>query len=191
MPVSPDCTIAKPSKPEFGRLCWEPTCRAHLPPRAQKWCLEHRGGMFVWQANHMWSEARDLAIRAACQRKHTTPSWEPDEAPRHRPWLTGSRGKGFPELACQPVCAMCGEVTEAPEVDHIVPMNGDVRHVADCRNHQTNLRVLCHDCHKARTAQQRRAQALQRQNEKRGKDAQRTFFAWDAAAFISGKAARR
>jgi 5-methylcytosine-specific restriction endonuclease McrA len=47
------------------------------------------------------------------------------------------------------------------EVNHIVPLNGDPR-TESCFHHQTNLEVLCHDCHVDATNQQRRDGFFQR-----------------------------
>ena len=52
-------------------------------------------------------------------------------------------------------CNRCGGLTTAPEVNHIVPVNG-VRTWRSCLNHQDNLEVLCHACHSEVTAAQRR-----------------------------------
>ena len=54
-------------------------------------------------------------------------------------------------------CARCGEVTFEPEVNHIVPLNGD-RPNLSCGHHQANLEVLCRKpCHVEATAEQRAA----------------------------------
>ncbi len=61
-------------------------------------------------------------------------------------------------------CAECGK-TWYQEIHHVVPLQGRYR-VVTCMNHQQNLQVLCHDCHKAVTARQRNPQAAA------GRDAQ-------------------
>lgn len=50
-------------------------------------------------------------------------------------------------------CALCGQLTEEPEVNHIKPVLGGHRSVT-CLNHEENLEVLCHTCHLGATAQQ-------------------------------------
>ena len=53
------------------------------------------------------------------------------------------------------LCARCGAVTFEPEVNHIVPLNGERPNVS-CGHHQSNLEVLCRKpCHLAETARQR------------------------------------
>lgn len=59
-------------------------------------------------------------------------------------------------------CSACGAKEELSrlravsslEVHHVVPLRGRYR-VTTCMNHQQNLQVLCHDCHRAVTARQR------------------------------------
>ncbi len=164
--IRDDCAIEKPSEPPNGeKLCWEPTCRSPLPPRAQKWCAKHKDGAYLWLANHLWDFARRAVIEAACTRVHE-PDW--NSVVKHRPWLTGERASGWEKLACYPACSKCGKVLkppEAPEVDHIEPMNGDSRSGEDCRHHQDNLRVLCHDCHAKRTADQAALRAADRRGQ--------------------------
>ena len=50
------------------------------------------------------------------------------------------------------MCAICGAVAPAYkyEIDHIVPF------AVEQNNSVENLRLLCHDCHAARSAQQRK-----------------------------------
>lgn len=53
-------------------------------------------------------------------------------------------------------CAKCGGLTEAPEVNHIIPVVGGNRSVS-CLNHEENLEVLCHSCHVPTTKAQAEA----------------------------------
>lgn len=52
-------------------------------------------------------------------------------------------------------CTRCG-ATDALEVNHRLPLLGKPR-TQSCHHHQTNLEVLCHDCHVEATAAQRAA----------------------------------
>lgn len=56
-------------------------------------------------------------------------------------------------LRAQPACVTCGSM-EALEVNHIVPLAGRSRRES-CAHHQSNLEVLCHDCHVDVTNEQR------------------------------------
>ena len=47
-------------------------------------------------------------------------------------------------------CATCGSASYKVEVDHRQRLNGSVRWMS-CFNHQSNLQVLCHPCHVAKT----------------------------------------
>ena len=155
--ISPDCTIKEPSKPEGGeRLCWEPTCRATIPKGARKWCNSHGGRFQWWLRNHKWWVARDFALLAACVSSH--PKGEA-YVKKYGPRNDGFGAHRFYGEPCETQCAICGEITESPEVDHKIPMNGDARNWIDCRNHESNLRVLCHDCHKSVSAIQSTARA--------------------------------
>lgn len=52
-------------------------------------------------------------------------------------------------------CARCGTVIGWDcEVNHIIPRNGG-GYDQGCAHHQSNLEVLCHDCHVRETARQR------------------------------------
>lgn len=55
-------------------------------------------------------------------------------------------------------CTLCGS-SERIEVNHIVPCLGQ-HNLIGCHHHQTNLEVLCHDCHVERTRAQRAAGAF-------------------------------
>lgn len=52
-------------------------------------------------------------------------------------------------------CDQCRTITTKPEVNHVEPRIGR-GYDKGCHNHQTNLQVLCHDCHVAETARQKR-----------------------------------
>ncbi len=51
-------------------------------------------------------------------------------------------------------CERCGTRRRMLETNHIVPVNGGQRD--GCAAHQEGLEALCHDCHGAETARQRR-----------------------------------
>lgn len=54
-------------------------------------------------------------------------------------------------------CAHCKQpIKGTPEVNHIAPRYGK-GYGTGCWNHQSNLEVLCHDCHVAVTRKQRAA----------------------------------
>lgn len=80
----------------------------------------------TFEQEHFWNTARHEAVRRA------------------------GRARGTP-----PTCAKCHLPCD-PEVNHIVPLNGN-RPAFGCCHHQTNLEVLCHACHLIVGAEQRRA----------------------------------
>lgn len=147
--ISEDCNIQPAVKPESGeRLCWNVACRRPLPKRARKWCEFCTYGNAEY-VQHNFQTARLLVIAEACEEPHHDErGWE------HRALVI-----------CEPRCANCGIKTSKPEVDHKVPMNGANRQQPDCRNHASNLRVLCHKCHRRVSAVQARARA----NARKGK----------------------
>ena len=133
-----DCAIPHYTVRVFDSGCWG--CGRTLTGRQRKWC-DRRGSDGVlckdrWAVNHEWNYARSQAITAACVKQH-----------RH----TGSRRYD----PCLPACAACGEPTDEPQVDHTEPMDGDKRTGHDCRNHQSKLQVLDHDCHVSVTNRRR------------------------------------
>jgi 5-methylcytosine-specific restriction protein A len=52
-------------------------------------------------------------------------------------------------LALEPLCRACG--ARATDVDHIIPHKGRAEYAFN----QDNLQSLCHECHKAKTRQER------------------------------------
>lgn len=52
-------------------------------------------------------------------------------------------------------CEECGEFTQAIEVNHVVPCKGK-HSVWGCWHHSSNLELLCHACHVAKTRLQRK-----------------------------------
>ena len=144
--IRDNCTIQKPSKPQNGdRLCWNPDCRAPLTGGQRKWCWQHQWVGSWWYLNHNIQPSRHWTVMLACVEDH------------HNEHVYDTRK--VPLAICVPACAMCGKETTSPEVDHIMPMNGDDRGVEDCRHHIGNLRVLCHWCHVGVTADATRARA--------------------------------
>lgn len=65
---------------------------------------------------------------------------------RHHRW-TQARAEALKRAKRK--CSRCG-ARERLEVDHIIPRNGTPMNPPNCLHHQTNLRVLCHDCHVTR-----------------------------------------
>lgn len=161
--ISPDCTIKPASKPESGaRLCWEPDCRKPLPKYARKWCSAHGGRFQVWLRNHKWWAARDFALLAACVSEHLKGAEFIKKYPRN----DGFGPHCLYTDPCETQCAICHKSTdESPEVDHKIPMEGDARDRPDCRHHEANLRVLCHDCHSRVSAVQAKARAAARRGK--------------------------
>jgi len=140
MAILKTCTVKQPRAPRGKRkTCWNVGCQNLRQGRARKWCPEHFFGS-TYYTEHHWGTARLIAIYAACELEH------------RRHYLD----------VCRPTCAICGEPTAKPEVDHLDPMKGDDRSGEDCRHHQANLRVLCHDDHALVTANQARARAARK-----------------------------
>lgn len=92
----------------------------------------------TFERNHFWNTARVHAVWLACGGSVNE---------------DGSRAV-TPSISGRPICARCKKPCVA-EVNHIVPLNG-YRPSFGCCHHQSNLEVLCHDCHLEATAQQRR-----------------------------------
>ena len=116
------------------RLCRE--CGEFSGGRRSFYCSRECRDTF--DADHFWGTARLAALSRASI------------------WSIGRgdhRGLTRPPLGY--VCARC-EGFKAWEVNHIEPVNGDRQHFS-CRHHQTNLEVLCHQCHLIVTAEQRAA----------------------------------
>lgn len=113
-------------------------CGGGLAPRRQYYCAsnECRDG---FEENHFWGTARLAAIgRATVYRLALSEDYR--GRLYHRPVGT--------------VCARCEQFC-VPEVNHIVPVNGDRRQFS-CAHHLDNLEVLCHGCHVEETNRQRR-----------------------------------
>jgi hypothetical protein len=120
------------------QVCRLATCRAPLTARRTAYCSDAHAREFV--RNHVWSDARRTARRLAkwaCQQCGFKPSLI-----RKDPEALKTYSRHELRL----------------EVNHIAPLRGSYRGVT-CSNHLTNLEVLCHRCHLATTAEQRRALA--------------------------------
>lgn len=124
------------------RVCaW---CGDPLSPRGQRWCPRRASrdratcAQEFWR-NHGWSWARDEAIR----RSSGYPFFIDADPNLHY----GSR---FAEGSCDE----CGSRSSL-EVNHVEPRNGG-GYGDGCHHHQTNLQVLCHDCHVKETTRQGR-----------------------------------
>ena len=122
------------------RLCRLATCRAPLSNRRTAYCCDAHAREFV--RNHVWSAAKRTARRRAkwsCQRCGFKPA----------------------EVRKDPVARKAYRRHELRlEVNHILPLRGTYRGVT-CANHLSNLEVLCHRCHLAVTAEQRRRKATE------------------------------
>jgi 5-methylcytosine-specific restriction endonuclease McrA len=73
-----------------------------------------------------------------------------DNYQRNHGWATAAL---WVKLYAGRTCVRCGSGGRL-EANHIVPVNGGSRD--GCVSHQDNLEALCHDCHQAATATQRR-----------------------------------
>lgn len=111
-------------------LCWR--CGAELPARRQHWCSDACGEW--WAANHHWGTARFAAM------KRDDYQCVKCGAIGDRPWWFGQQQTMFPVKL---------------EVNHIEPRRGR-GYGNGCWNHQSGLETLCHECHLAVTAEQRR-----------------------------------
>lgn len=126
----------RPHRPGVCRGCGGP-----LGPRRRFYCSDNDCRR-RFEADHFWQTARAAAIARATVYDPST------RAPQGA------------------ACAGCGRILDGrsyprahwgvPEVNHIVPVNGQRAHFA-CANHQSNLEVLCHPCHLQATAAQRAA----------------------------------
>lgn len=125
-------------------------CGGTIPPRRRSWCDEHPEW---WARNHYWTAVRWQALQTATvydiRRSEQCIYWHVkscrNEEHYHRP-------QGV-------VCAFCGG--RGAEVDHIIAANG-THAEKSCLHHQENVRVLCVQCHKARTKVQAKDRAIER-----------------------------
>lgn len=117
----------------LGCLPCSGACRVCLGPitgRQIVYCSAKCRGLYY--RNHQWIWARRAAKIRARRRlgRKVLPGW---------------------------ACARCGAVTFEPQVNHIVPLNGE-RSNLSCGHHQENLEVLCRKpCHLEVTGEQRAA----------------------------------
>lgn len=140
-------------------------CQNPMPARNRQYCSKACSDWF--NDNHTWTIARSEAYirnRGLNPCPEGTQIWVPDRKnyrgdviePAH--FITAGRWVAL--------CSMCFK-PEHPydhpdyrkrelKVDHIIPLDGGIRGTT-CRNHQENLRVICHECHLKVTAEQRAA----------------------------------
>jgi hypothetical protein len=112
------------------RLCRLASCRKALAGRRTAYCSDRHAREF--ERNHVWPTARRAARRRAkwaCERCGFKPSQVRRDPERRRLFKRH-------ELRL--------------EVNHIRPLGGAYRRVS-CLNHQENLEVLCHACHRLMT----------------------------------------
>lgn len=95
-------------------------------------------------AEHNWTTARARILRENAA-SELGPHCEVCRRPRIALYLAEKHG----------IDRCDGEL----EVNHKVPLVGTYRSWS-CLNHRANLEVACHGCHKAITAEQRRARRL-------------------------------
>jgi hypothetical protein len=108
------------------RLCRVASCRAPLEGRRSAYCSDKHARKF--QRDHVWAVARRAARRRAkwaCERCGMKPA-DIRKDPERR--------------------AIYSRHQLRLEVNHIQPLGGRYRGVT-CLNHQSNLEVLCHNCH--------------------------------------------
>ena len=115
-------------------------CAATLTGRRTRWCSDEHA--VWWSNNHDWTSASREAIRRASLQP-TASAWDL--------WTY-----------CDECGKRCGRIDTVgdsrreAEVNHVQPRHGQ-GYGKGCWNHQTNLQVLCHNCHLAETARQKRA----------------------------------
>ena len=114
------------------RYCSHPGC-CNLVTSSHWLCLEH------WQRcareSHRRADSKRLNANA---RGYDKKRWRPMRDLH---------------LSRNPLCAQCqrdDKITEAREVDHIIPHKGDLRLLYDA----TNLQSLCKPCHSRKTARE-------------------------------------
>jgi hypothetical protein len=100
-------------------------CGNPLTGRATRWCSRRCSDLF--QVNHVWTAARDVA--------------------RKKARVNGIVGEPLYR------CAHCGGLTNRPEVNHIDPVLGKHGQTG-CWHHQDGLEVVCHACHVVETNRQ-------------------------------------
>jgi 5-methylcytosine-specific restriction endonuclease McrA len=122
-----DCTLARDPRGDTKGHCW--WCGEPLSKYARKWCGTGGSCERAWWRNHSWTEARVEALR---------------------------RSSGIPyDFALAYFWARCDQCDsqESLEVNHVEPRVGR-GYAAGCWNHQSNLQVLCHNCHVKETKRQ-------------------------------------
>lgn len=124
-------------------------CGAALTGKRTRWCSDRCSREFAF--NHYWSNARREAKRRARYRCKTCGRGPRDH---RRP-----KAAEFPDrrsyLAAHAEWKAAVKAVRL-EVNHVVPRNGG-GYGPGCWHHQSNLEVLCVDCHRKVTAAQRRA----------------------------------
>ena len=109
------------------RQCFR--CGGPLPPRRQWWCSDEC--VNFWARNHEWTAARWESLRlSACLPRE---EYENDLIQWAR-------------------CDQCASPLSL-EVNHVEPRVG-AGYSRGCWNHQSNLQVLCHECHVIETKRQ-------------------------------------
>lgn len=140
-PITPGCPFEYQEWTPESKRCRR--CGEVLTGKSLKWCgRKQRAGRRscyeIWAVNHEWNYARWEALRLA-------------RGPGASTGYVLVGGK-------PPKCVRCGTDKARMEVNHIGPRNGQ-GYGKGCWNHQTNLEVLCHDCHVKVTVDQRKARA--------------------------------
>ena len=119
-------------------LCAFPGCRRRVPV-GERYCDRHRAV----------GAERDALQKAERERRRV-----------RRHGTSAQRGYGSKWRAARarflfehPLCTTClkeGRVTEATDVDHVIPHRGDPTLFWD----ETNWQALCHECHSRKTARE-------------------------------------
>lgn len=123
-------------------LCAYPGC--HKPvPRGERYCDAHAKAGAKRDAE---IEAKAKAARDARRRQVRGTTAQRGYGGR---WQTLRKRFILQHPYCQE-CLKQGKLTEATDVDHIVPHRGCARLLFD----ESNLQALCHECHSRKTAKE-------------------------------------
>jgi 5-methylcytosine-specific restriction endonuclease McrA len=109
-------------------------CNSSLGEFRKRWCCG--SCLEAWRLQHRYFLARQLAVKLS---KHKCLCIRSENEPRH---------------ACCNICGLCESVIKLKgnilTCDHIIPRRGD-RSRFSCNHHQSNLQILCSDCHEIKT----------------------------------------
>lgn len=123
-------------------LCAYPGCHAPVP-RGERYCDRHAKAGAKRDAE---IQAKAKAARDARRRQVRGTTTQRGYGGR---WQTLRKRFILQHPYCQE-CLKQGKLTEATDVDHIVPHRGCARLLFD----EANLQALCHECHSRKTAKE-------------------------------------